>query len=202
MWLFCWYFTMSLLSEDETENFSAHITKSEQWAYMKIETLRGNTALIIHASLKEVCRNVTLNRSTVQLVYINVSEMGEWAQKKTHDLVSISVIDNTSIAIVAIDKDAWVIVREIEAETGIPRTTFHHIYWTYFQENNGCTVGTTCIDRQLEYLKRFRTVENFFNWIIAMEETWIWYFKHELKFQRNLSTSQTSLQRKIICHSV
>ncbi len=32
---------MSELSEDEAENFSAHITQSNQGAYIKIETLRG-----------------------------------------------------------------------------------------------------------------------------------------------------------------
>ncbi len=49
------------LSEDEAENFSAHVKKSEQHAY-KIETLCGNTAPIIHTLLKEVCENATRDR--------------------------------------------------------------------------------------------------------------------------------------------
>ncbi len=57
---------MSGLSKDETENFSAHITKSEWSAYIKIETLHGNTVPFIHASLKEACGNATMNRSIIQ----------------------------------------------------------------------------------------------------------------------------------------
>ncbi len=56
---------MSESSEDDAENFSAHIRKSKQRAYIKIETLYGNMVSIIHASLKEVCRNATLDRSNV-----------------------------------------------------------------------------------------------------------------------------------------
>ncbi len=46
---------MSELSEDEAENFSVYIGKSEQRAYIKIKILYGNTVLIIHTFLKEVC---------------------------------------------------------------------------------------------------------------------------------------------------
>ncbi len=57
---------MSELSKDEAENFSAHATKFEKCAYIKIETGCGNSVPIIHASLKEVYGNTTLDRSTVQ----------------------------------------------------------------------------------------------------------------------------------------
>ncbi len=57
---------MSESSDDEAENFSADITKSKQCACFKIETLCGNTVLIVYISLEEVCGNATLDRSTVQ----------------------------------------------------------------------------------------------------------------------------------------
>ncbi len=40
---------------------------SVQSVYIKVKTLCNNTVPIIHASLKEVCGNATLDRSTVQL---------------------------------------------------------------------------------------------------------------------------------------
>ncbi len=43
----------------------AHIMKFEQHAHVNIKTLRGNTASLIHALLKEVCGNATLNRITI-----------------------------------------------------------------------------------------------------------------------------------------
>ncbi len=60
---------MSELSEDEVENFSAHVTRFEQQAYIKIEILCGNyrwQVPIIHTLSKAVCGSVTLGRSTVQ----------------------------------------------------------------------------------------------------------------------------------------
>ncbi len=54
------------LSKDEAKNFSAQVTQSKQHAYIKIETLHGNTVSIIHALLKEVCGNAILGWSTVQ----------------------------------------------------------------------------------------------------------------------------------------
>ncbi len=60
---------MSELSEDEAENFLAHVAKFEQCVYIKIKTLCDNTDPIIHASLKEVCGNATLDRSTTQRLH-------------------------------------------------------------------------------------------------------------------------------------
>ncbi len=57
---------MSELSEDKKENFSLHVTKSDQPAYIKIETLCGNIVSINHTWLKEVCGNATLNRSNIK----------------------------------------------------------------------------------------------------------------------------------------
>ncbi len=54
---------MSELSEDEAENLLAHVTKSEQYAYIKIETVCGNTIPIIHALLTEVCGDATQDKS-------------------------------------------------------------------------------------------------------------------------------------------
>ncbi len=56
---------MSELSKDGAKNFLAYVTKYNQCAHIKIETLYGNTVPIIHTSLKEVCGNATLDRSTV-----------------------------------------------------------------------------------------------------------------------------------------
>ncbi len=54
------------LPEDEVEHFVTYIIKSKQRTHIKIETLHGNTVPITHVSLKEVCGNATLDRSTVQ----------------------------------------------------------------------------------------------------------------------------------------
>ncbi len=52
--------------QNKAENFSAHVTESEQPTYIKVETLCGNAVPIIHTLLKEVCGNITLDRSTVR----------------------------------------------------------------------------------------------------------------------------------------
>ncbi len=56
---------MSELSKDGAENFSAHVTKSEQHAYIKIKTLCRKTVPIIHTLLKEVCGIEMLDTSPI-----------------------------------------------------------------------------------------------------------------------------------------
>ncbi len=159
---------MSELSKDEAENFWAHVIKSEQCAYIKIETWYGNTVAIIHALLKEVCGNETLNRSIVRW----------WHKRFTEGIVSTNdnpwsghssiAIDNISIDIVVtiLHKDQYVMVKEIEAEAGIPQTTVHRnrvrswnttIYslpyfnWTIIQVKSDCDwyQMPKCIDRRM-----------------------------------------------------
>ncbi len=79
-------------------------------------------------------------------------------------------------------------VREIEAETGILRTTVHRNLTEHLFKKKGTVWwvphAQTDVQRQTRleiaqkhYLKCFRKGDNFLNWIIATDETWIWDFK-------------------------
>jgi transposase len=49
----------------EEENDSGQISHSDQWSYIKIETLWGKTPTEIHNALHEVCGDSVVDRSTV-----------------------------------------------------------------------------------------------------------------------------------------
>ncbi len=120
---------MSELSEDEAENFSAHVIKFEQWVYIKIETLCGITVPVNYALLKEVCGNATLDRITVQWWHKHFRERRVSMEDHLWFGCPSTAIDNTSIATVAtmLNEDGCATVREIKAESGIPKTTVHCI---------------------------------------------------------------------------
>ncbi len=120
-WLFHWYFVMSELSKDEAENFSARVMKSEQQSIH--QGWNFTQQYIIYASLKEVCWNATLDRSTVQRWHKRFSEGRVSTEPST------TAIDNKSIGIVTtvLDKGRRIMVREIEAKSGIPQTTVRQI---------------------------------------------------------------------------
>ncbi len=56
---------MSDSGEEDQRNYSGHIMKKEQWAYIKIECLRGNTMPIIIPNLREACSHDAVNCSPV-----------------------------------------------------------------------------------------------------------------------------------------
>ncbi len=120
---------MSELSEGEAENVSAYVTKSKQRAYIKIETLCGDTVPIIQASLKEVYGKATLDRSTVQWWHKRFRERRVSTVNNLWSGCPCTAFDNTSIAFIAIvfNEDWCVMVREMDAETGIPQTTIYSI---------------------------------------------------------------------------
>ncbi len=79
MWqflLFHWYFTTPELSKGETENFLAHVTKSEQYASIKIKTVSqysSHHSIFVERGLWK-CNTGQKYSSTGR---------GEWAQKTT-----------------------------------------------------------------------------------------------------------------------
>ncbi len=86
-------------------------------------------------------------------------------------------------------------VREIQAETGIPQTAVHCILSKHLFKNKVAVWSVlhaltdiqkrTCLKIPQEHLKWFRRGEHFLNRIIAFNETWIWDFDSELKYQSN-----------------
>ena len=58
---------------------SGTVTNDDQRAYVKIETLRGNTPTGIHSSLMEACGVETVDRSTIS----------RWAQRFREGKLSI-----------------------------------------------------------------------------------------------------------------
>ncbi len=82
---------MSGLSEDEIENFLAHVIKLEQCKYIKIEIFCACTVLIIHTSLTEVF--VEMQHWTEVLFNSGINILGKGrAQKITHAKIAIVVI--------------------------------------------------------------------------------------------------------------
>ncbi len=67
----------------------------------KIKTSHGNIVPIIHASLKEVCGNATLDRSTVQWWHKRFREGKVSTEDNLQSGYLYIAIDNTSIAIIA-----------------------------------------------------------------------------------------------------
>ncbi len=121
---------MSELSKNETENFPAYVTKFEQCAYIKIKTLCSNTVPIIHASLKEVCGNATLDKSTVQWWHKCFRERRASTEDNSWSVYSDRQY-KIAIFTTVLDKDQHVMVREIETEIRIPQTTVHGILTEY-----------------------------------------------------------------------
>ncbi len=109
------------LSEYEAENFLARVTKSEQHAYIKIKTLHDSTVPVTHTLLKDVCRNATLDRCTVQQWHKCFREVRVSTKDNLWSGHSSTVINNTSVAIVTtvLDEYHCITLREIETETEI-----------------------------------------------------------------------------------
>ncbi len=57
---------MSGSKQDNVSGMSGWITRFEQCAYIRIETLRGNTGREIHEALIEVCRSDIIGFKTVK----------------------------------------------------------------------------------------------------------------------------------------
>ncbi len=135
------------MSKAAAENFSANVTKSEQYSYIKIETLCGNIVCIIYTPLKEVCGNATMDRSTVQQLHKRFREGKVSVEDKPSSGHPSTKIDSTSTAILAIvlDKDQRIMVRDIRSRNW-HTTNYSSPYfdWTSGPEKKGYVVGTTC----------------------------------------------------------
>ncbi len=119
--VFHWHFTTSELSEDEAEYFSTYVTQSEQCAYIRIETLCGNTVPTIHILLKEICGNATLDRNTVRWWHKHFKGRESGHKREIHNLVT-PYSDRQHKHCYC--RQCVNGKREIEAETEIPWTTF------------------------------------------------------------------------------
>ncbi len=110
---------MSELSKDEAK-ISRLIWQSLNNMHISRSKLCGTIQVpIIHALLKEVCGNVTLHGNTVQWWYKCFREGRVSTEDNPQSCHPSTVIDNTSIGIVAtVCNEEWhAMVREIPAET-------------------------------------------------------------------------------------
>ncbi len=75
-----------------------NVTKSKQFAHIKIETLWGSTVPIIHTLLKEICGNATLNSSTIQQMHKRFRKRRVTTEENMWSGCPPTVTNNTSIA--------------------------------------------------------------------------------------------------------
>ncbi len=99
------------------------------WSPNNMHTSRSKLCVAVQFLLFTLCGYVTLDRSTIQWWHKCFREGGVSTEDNPQSGYFSTVINNTSIAIVAtvFDKDQCVTVREIETETGIPQTKVHRI---------------------------------------------------------------------------
>lgn len=185
---------------------SGRISAIEQRAYIRIETVRGKKVPDIHAALKEACGKFTVNRSTVQ----------RWHTKFREGRISIEddpragrppavTVDNTNASIIAtlLDEDRRITVREIEAETGISKTSAQRILTQMLGKRKvaarwvphflSAEQKATRSEIARELLARYENEgETFLGRIIAIDETWIRDFEPEMKSQNNVWKSPGS----------
>jgi transposase len=112
---------------------SGKITVMDQRSYIKIETLRGITPMQIYESLREVCGDSTVYRSTIS----------RWSQRFCEGRIAVehnqrprSSTNYTLAVIIAniLEEDRRMTCKEIARESGIPKSSVHRIVTEHLQK--------------------------------------------------------------------
>ena len=126
---------------------SGTVTNDNQCAYIKIETLRGKTAMEIHSSLMEVCGVETVDRSTIS----------RWAQHFCEGRLSIendpkagrpwTSTDDQSVDCVLqiLEEDHRMTWRNCTLCWNFASICLPHFDWTLAQTSNCHLVGPTLV---------------------------------------------------------
>jgi transposase len=108
---------------------SGKITVMDQRLYVKIKTLRGIMPTQIYESLREVCGDYTVDRSTIS----------RWSQRFCEGRIAVednqcpdrprSSTDYISAVIIAnvLEEDRRMTCEEMARESGIPKSSVHRI---------------------------------------------------------------------------
>ncbi len=128
--------------EEDQKTYSGHVMKKEQQRYIKIESFRGNTVLIIiTANLCETWSHDAVNCSAVAWWFKQFQERRRLMEDDAHHDCTSAAIDNTVIAIVSmlLNEDRWMMLREIL------KTMIHHILNKYLMKKKlRCGRYCTC----------------------------------------------------------
>ncbi len=128
---------MSETEEDNMSGTSGRITRFEHRTYIRIEILHDKTGREIHEALTEVCGNDTIGFTTVKQWHKLFLEgctqvVDEESSGRPSDLVNYST--NAVIVETMLDEDRRMTIREMEAESGISRTSLHRILTDILQK--------------------------------------------------------------------
>jgi histone-lysine N-methyltransferase SETMAR len=169
---------------------SGKITVMDQRSYIKIETLCGITPTQIYESLREVCVDSTVDRSTISREgHIAVEDNQRPGRPRSSTNYTIAVI----IANV-LEEDRHMTCEEIARESGIPKSSVHRIVTEHLQKRKVSArwVPHKLSDEQKAQRKETVTLllscfqqegDPFLRCIVAIDETWIRDFEPELKSQ-------------------
>ncbi len=121
---------MSGSEEDNVSGISDRITCFEQCAYIHIETLCGKTGQEIHEALTEANGSDTTGFTTVKWWHkLFLEGRTQVVDEERSERPSDMVNDSTNAVIVEtmLDKDRQMMIREMEVQSGISRTSLHRI---------------------------------------------------------------------------
>jgi transposase len=192
---------------------SGKITVMDQRSYIKIETLRDITPTQIYESLREVCGDYTIDRSTISRWSQRFREGRIAVEDKQHLGRPRSSTDYTSAVIIAnvLEEDRCMTREEIARESGIPKSSVHRIVTEHLQKRKVSArwVRHKLSDEQKAQRKGTATLllscfqqkgDPFLRCIAAIDETWIRDFEPELKSQsaqwKHPSSPRTSKCRR------
>ncbi len=182
-------------SEEDVSDMLGRITRFEQCAYIRIETLHGKTGQEIHEALTEACGSDTIGFTTVKRwCKLFLEGRTPVVDEERSGRPSNVVNDSTNAVIVetVLDKDRRMTIREMEAESRIFRTSLHRILTDVLQKHK---ISARWVPHFLsveqkadrmhitqDLLTRYRNEgESFLKRIITIDETWIHDFEPELK---------------------
>jgi len=120
---------MAVAREEEHILLSGRVTRHEQRAYVKIETLRGNLVPKIVSALKEVCGGDALDRSTIQRWHKRVHQGRTSLEDDPCSGRPLSATDRRNCVIVQtlIDEDARLTIEEIALQANLSETSVRRI---------------------------------------------------------------------------
>jgi histone-lysine N-methyltransferase SETMAR len=193
--------------EEETD--WSQISCSDQQSYIKIEILRGKNPTKIHNALHEVCGDSAMDRSTVSRWATRFREGRVSIQDDPRSGQPVTETDDTSVVIVStlLEDDQRKSCEETAHEANMSTTSVFRIVTQTLQKRK---VAAKWVPHQLseeqkaarkriaeELLRCYEAEgEQFFNRIVATDETWIQDFEPQLKSQSSQWEHATSPRPK------